>query len=167
MSRNEHRLHEPQAEAPYFVYGSLLEGFHNEAEFLAPYVKTRHKAEIQGGVIWHLVGLGYPILVPSEPTRVVHGELVWLTDFAAATPGLDFLEGYEGPDAQNDYVRRLTLAKDTETGELVPAYTYWSARRIEEVNQPAIPLTNGDWRAFMNRSKLEEGTEILGETDET
>ncbi len=160
-------IHEPSGEAPYFVYGSLLEGFHNEAEFLAPYVKVRHQARITGGVMWHLVRLGYPILVPSDPERVVHGELVWLTDFAAATPGLDFLEGYEGPEAENDYVRRLTLATDTETGESVQAYTYWSAKTILEVEEPAIPVTGGDWRTFMERTKFAAGTDILGESDET
>lgn len=147
-------LLEPSAEAPFFVYGTLMSGFRNERRLLQSEVALRHTAVLKGASLWHLPDVNYPSM--QEGDSQVFGELIWLKDFRRVTPELDLLEGYVGPTDNFEYIRKATAVEDLETGETVWAYTYWSLHDLANLEPPAIAIPSGDWRAFMTQNQLQD-----------
>ena len=135
-----------------FVYGTLMQGMENHS-LLAPYVKTLFPATLQGRLA-HLTQEGYPMLFSGIET--VQGELVDLTDEAAALALLDPLEGFIGPgEPQNLYERCQLMATDRQ-GKAMEAWVYICPPAAESRWwATGEPVANGDWRAFfVDRKKL-------------
>lgn len=154
---------------PFFVYGTLLQGFRNHARYLAAHGPRITPATLPGGRLYHLpqsvarpgelvVGhaaddqAGYPVLLPGPDTIV--GEVMEVDDPAAILPALDQLEGFWGPDhPENVYERRLSPV--VVAGTLRLAMVYWYVGELEaQLARRALLVPSGDWRQFLAATGL-------------
>ncbi|WP_400164776.1 gamma-glutamylcyclotransferase family protein [Brevibacillus sp. TJ4] len=137
---------------PIFVYGTLLGGWGNYAQYVQPYKHEVVPAEISG-VVYHLP-MGYPGLLPGSGQ--VRGNLLFFApdDYDRALSGLDELETYYGPkDRRNEYERVAATAR-TASGEEVEAYVYVY---VDEhyVKAEGTLVADGDWQRFMRERQPE------------
>jgi gamma-glutamylcyclotransferase (GGCT)/AIG2-like uncharacterized protein YtfP len=113
-----------------FVYGTLRTG-QTARSLIVPHVVRFEPATIRGRI--YAFPMGYPGLVDGDGD--VKGELMWLSDLAAA---FALLDAYEGPD----FVRLLKhVAKADGTTE--PAWVYFLAD--PSTVHLAEPIPDGDW----------------------
>lgn len=139
---------------PFFVYGTLLSGFKNHAAVLAPFRPRLVPATLHGARLYHF-GRGYPGLYRGN--GLVRGELAWVDDYDGAMAALDHLEGFVGPgDAHNLYERELWQVSP-DGGAPVQAWVYRSL--IDLTGADALPVSDGDWRAFMLATEREDAGE--------
>ena len=113
-----------------FVYGTLRSG-QTARSLIAPHVVRSEEATIRGEI--YAFPMGYPGLVDGD--GVVKGELMWLSDLAAA---LALLDAYEGAD----FVRVLKPVTRAN-GTLEPAWVYFLADA--NAVRLAEPIPDGDW----------------------
>lgn len=127
-----------------FVYGTLLSGMDN-FHLVEPWAERIAPGETTGE-LYHLT-YGYPAIIPGC-SGTVRGELVRLTDVAAALPVLDHLEGYYGPDHPDNHYDRCECLVTTADGAATAAYVYtWS--HPELLDSIGTPLAGGCWRQFI------------------
>lgn len=136
----------------FLVYGSLMQGFFNSDEVLVGKVRFREPGRVRG-MLYHMPGKGYPALVPGDGW--VTGELIELTDFPEGMRLMDKVEHFFGPgDPANEYERRVTPAEIVASGKIEEVYVYWYVAGNPEAPQNlAVPIPDGDWRGYMNRSQ--------------
>ena len=113
-----------------FVYGTLRTG-QTARSLIVPHVLRFEAATIRGKI--YAFPMGYPGLVDGDGD--VKGELMWLTDLAAA---FALLDAYEGAD----FVRLLKMVTNA-AGKPEAAWVYFlsdpAAVRLAE------PIPDGDW----------------------
>jgi gamma-glutamylcyclotransferase (GGCT)/AIG2-like uncharacterized protein YtfP len=113
-----------------FVYGTLRSG-QTARSLIAPHVTRSEPATIDGKI--YAFPMGYPGLVEGDGQVV--GEVVWLTDLAAA---LALLDAYEG----TDFVRMLKQVRRGD-GAIEVAWVYYLADQTTV--HLAEPIPDGDW----------------------
>lgn len=119
-----------------FVYGTLRKHDDNHA-LLAASPLLAEQGWVRGRL--YDTGYGYPGLVLDGDGRV-YGEVYRVTDEVLAR--LDILEGYEGPDQENDY-ERLIKTIETDRGRM-QAYVY-----VYNHLSPRMPEIDwGDWKVY-------------------
>lgn len=137
---------EPSAKAGLFVYGSLMEGFHNYEKALTGQIESRVPAFVNGR-LYHQRQKGYPALVSGDDR--VFGELLTLRDFMANMEVLDQIEEYHGPGEENEYNRILTPVHIGESGVVEFAYVYWYGREdLDGASNPSVYIPSGNWRIY-------------------
>jgi gamma-glutamylcyclotransferase (GGCT)/AIG2-like uncharacterized protein YtfP len=114
-----------------FVYGTLRTG-QTARSLIAPHVVRFEPARIRGKI--YAFPMGYPGLVDGDGH--VRGELMWLSDLAAA---LALLDAYEG----TDFVRMLRPVIRSASGIEEPAWVY--ALADPAAVHLAEPIPDGDW----------------------
>jgi gamma-glutamylcyclotransferase (GGCT)/AIG2-like uncharacterized protein YtfP len=129
---------------PFFVYGSLLRGFYNYDQRIAPFNHT-----ITPGTVNDVDMFAYRDAFPyvMRGTGVVTGEVVEVDagDFQVALALLDELEGYSGPGRTNHYDRKIMTVK-TAKGP-VKAYMYLvSEGSASDVREGLPQVISGSWR---------------------
>lgn len=134
---------------PFFVYGTLMEGFYNSDRVLAGKPRKRQPARVQGR-LFHLCGKGYPALVPGEGW--VKGELFTRDDCVEVLPLLDATENYRPGGSDNEYNRVLTPVYPEDGSGPVEAYVYWYVDTAFEHTGQVEAIPDGDWRAFMENN---------------
>jgi gamma-glutamylcyclotransferase (GGCT)/AIG2-like uncharacterized protein YtfP len=117
-----------------FVYGTFRSGQPARA-MIANHVKDAAAATMTG--LLYALAEGYPGMLPSDDQQVI-GELLELTDLAAA---LALLDAYEG-DAYERVLRQAQLA----SGEQVWAWCYMLLDPAHGRRGELIP--HGDWLAW-------------------
>ena len=129
-----------------FVYGTLRVG-QTARSLIANHVARWVPASVSGAI--YAFPMGYPGFVePSEqsnrdaPEGRVIGELVWLTDLAAAFALLDAFEGA-------DFVRVLRPCRLADGSEQI-AWCYLLAD--PRTTALATPIKDGDWVAYWRAS---------------
>ncbi len=127
-----------------FVYGTLMTGFCNHKQYIAPWANRIIPALINGE-LYHLPQ-GYPALLEGE--GVIRGELVFLPNIDIIIKSIDDLEDYYGPGGDNMYRREITEVELIETGDKVFAYVYFYCDE-KYVRQKGIHVVHGDWRRFI------------------
>ncbi|MDF2679545.1 MAG: hypothetical protein K0R47_735 [Brevibacillus sp.] len=132
---------------PVFVYGTLLEGFHNHALYVKPYQHQAFPAKMKGE-IYHLPQ-GYPGLLEGKDDVI--GAILFFSPevYETALAGLDELETYFGPnDPRNEYDRIEVTAVLLNTKEEMTAYVY---RYLDEeyVRSQGFRVQDGDWRSYI------------------
>ena len=119
-----------------FVYGTLRKG-QTARSLIANQITKTVKAQAAGSI--YAFAMGYPgftdELAVSPPSRIVSGEVLWLTELPA-TFGL--LDAFEGPDFAR-VIKLVTL----ETGEQVWTWIYMLADH-KTVTHGAL-IEDGDW----------------------
>lgn len=113
-----------------FVYGTLRSG-QTARTLIIPHIVRFEPATLRGKI--YAFPMGYPGLVDGEGE--VKGELMWLSDLAAA---FALLDAFEGPD----FVRVLKLVKKAD-GTQEGAWVYFLADAAAV--HLAEPIPDGDW----------------------
>jgi gamma-glutamylcyclotransferase (GGCT)/AIG2-like uncharacterized protein YtfP len=122
-----------------FAYGTLRQG-QPPRSLIADHVARAAPATLAGRI--HAFDAGYPGLVAGGDDRVV-GEVVWLTDLAAA---FALLDAYEG----DDFERVLHRAR-LDSGEEIWAWCYVL---VDPTMAAAGALiADGDWVAHLGRGR--------------
>lgn len=113
-----------------FVYGTLRAG-QTSRSLVEAYVKRAEPATARGSI--YAFPSGHPGLVVDD-AGVVHGELLTLTELAAALPLLDAYEG-------DDFAR--VLAEVTAASGTTWAWLY--ALASPELSRIGVRVAHGDW----------------------
>ena len=132
---------------PFFVYGTLQEGFKNHANVVRGRHSSAEPATFAGARLVHYAA-GFPGLSRGG-AGVVAGTLLRVAPaaYAAVLRDLDRLEAFYAPrDARNVYEREAVEAVDARGGR-VRAWVYVSL--IPAGEGGAEPVPGGDWRAFL------------------
>jgi len=126
-----------------------MEGFFNYEKSLEGKVITRVPARARG-LLYHQNAKGYPAMVSGDGW--VKGELLEFADYDNVLTLCDRIEGFLGPgNPGNEYERRAT-AVEPEDGGKCSAWVYWYARQdLCSTDNPAAPVSSGDWREFMKK----------------
>jgi len=133
-----------------FVYGTLMKGFHNHERFLARYV-TGGVPGVMEGELYHLA-YGYPAAVDGRGT--VRGEIYTVMDMDNVLPALDWLEEFNQPGEEDQYIREIREVRDIN-GNIILCYVYlWSAERLQELRENGVYIKDGDWRNFIRDNNL-------------
>lgn len=126
-----------------FVYGTLKPGGMYHQQFCEPYLKKSRPAQVRG-LLYDLPTLGYPAMTLG--IGWVKG--YWFTLDGAAMAGLDYLEGYSPPGAENfpqhdeeAYTRLRTTVFDLAGLPMGEAWVYVMA----QPPQGAVFLPEGNW----------------------
>jgi gamma-glutamylcyclotransferase (GGCT)/AIG2-like uncharacterized protein YtfP len=120
-----------------FVYGSLRAG-QAARSLIADHVIASQSATVAGCI--YALADSYPGYVPGKTGTVV-GEVMVLSDLAAAFALLDAYEGEE-------FVRRLQEATLTVDGSRVWAWCYLLA--TPDLAEGAELIASGDWAKYLN-----------------
>lgn len=118
-----------------FVYATLREG-EAERSMIAEYIASSVPATMTGRMYQLAEG---PVVCVDDPDQRVVGELIEISDLAAAFPLLDMFQGEE-------FVRVLKRVRP-EGGDEVWAWVYMAADPERVDNAQAIP--DGDWLAWI------------------
>jgi gamma-glutamylcyclotransferase (GGCT)/AIG2-like uncharacterized protein YtfP len=116
-----------------FVYGTLRAGEAARA-LVASHVARSVPGTVRGAM--YAFPMGYPGLVDGE--GAVRGELLWLSDLAAALPLLD---EYEGED-----FARVERSVELEDGTRVTAWCYVLSDPSSVAGAEMVP--GGDWISY-------------------
>jgi gamma-glutamylcyclotransferase (GGCT)/AIG2-like uncharacterized protein YtfP len=116
-----------------FVYGTLRAGEAARA-LVASHVARSVPGTVRGAM--YAFPMGYPGLVDGE--GAVRGELLWLSDLAAALPLLD---EYEGED-----FARVERSVELEDGTRVTAWCYVLSDPSSVAGAEVVP--GGDWISY-------------------
>lgn len=136
-----------QKEYPFFVYGSLRNGFYNAEKYMTGQVESRARAQLANMDLYHLDDEGYPAIVTGDGQVI--GELVWLKDYENNLSRIDGLEEYFGEDHPDNLYHRLRLTvHNNDTEEDVDAFVYVFAKPLDNYKHTHIP--SGDWANYMH-----------------
>ncbi len=126
---------------PFFVYGTLRQGFGNDRILDGIDVAFDKGASMLGAKMT-TVGFPYVWLVQDQ-TYFVTGEIVRIdpANYEKAVRRLDALEGYFGPDRPNHYDRVITTVRDA-AGRDVKVFTYLVD---EQTASRGRPVESGDF----------------------
>ena len=158
-SDSDQSIHEPHL--PIFVYGTLLNGFHNHESFILPQAKIQ-SAYLSGVDLYHFDGRGYPGIIAGKSK--VLGEVVMVDpiDWSHQIRILDELEEYYGvKDSRNYYDRRVVqvnlVEKDINCAhenqvrhKSIEAWAYFALHNLADIQ--ATHVTHGDWRRHLYES---------------
>lgn len=126
---------------PFFVYGTLLNGFGNYQAYLRGKTIKEMPATVPG-----VLGLSRGLPAMVEGNGEVHGELMFMLDnlYPTVLKEIDFLEGYSGTRGNSLYLRK-TIKATVNTGEIFDAWVYiWNMSRPLEFR-----INHGDLRRFI------------------
>lgn len=135
---------------PVLVYGTLRPGGSNYGHFLAG--RTTNERTIGLNGFRMLGGQGYPYVIKGDAEDKIVGTLCDIdpAKYDDVVEGLDFLEGYRGPDEDNHYDRVL-IKFTLGNGEVVKAWTYLANRSMVGRIVKNLPVVeHGDWLKFHN-----------------
>lgn len=118
------------------VYGTLLQGFHNNQLFQDS-VKLGAGQSLFWGTMYS--NGGFPILSLDEPTSLVTVE-VYRVDSAEVMEDLDCLEGF--PDWYNRTMKTFKM----DNGEEIKAWIYHQDKAF-----PLPVVESGSWAQFKNQ----------------
>lgn len=106
---------------PFFVYGTLLNGFNNYERYLKGKTIKEIPATTPG-----ILGVYQGLPTMLEGDGEVHGELMFIPNelYSSVLFNIDRLEGYSEGDATNSLYVRKTVRAIAETGELFDAWAY-------------------------------------------
>lgn len=129
-----------------FVYGTLLEGFHNHKAFIEGKYIAKKKGYVNG-LLYHLPQ-GYPALI--EGNGKVYGE-IYLIEDENVIKRLDMLEGYKGQDNPCNLYDKIITKVYTQNEEFdCIAYIYSDK---EYAMTDGLLIKDGDWNSFMLSGK--------------
>lgn len=135
-------------ERPFFVYGSLMQGFWNAEKYLNGKVIRREPATTKGR-LYHIENRGYPAMVEGED--VVYGEVIWVKSFDEVVKELDTLENYTQAAKENSQYMRVVQPIDVG-GSKVEAYVYrYNAKAKRNQEDQLNPVPKGAWRSYMSK----------------
>ena len=138
-----------------FVYGTLRSGGQNHAWVLRTHPEGLTRAYVSGR-LFHLLGAGFPALVPTpEPAAPPPGP-GWVTgefigygdelDLESAATDLDALEDVDG-----DLFERRLLPVVLASGHRYQAWVYvFPEDRLPRLEREGVELAAGDWRAYLS-----------------
>lgn len=130
---------------PFFVYGTLRNGFGNYEHLLKGNTIKEIPATIKGKMYSVSKSGGFPCVVAGNDT--IKGELMYIKEdrYWSVMRNLDILEGYDYKNEQRSmYLRRLKEVT-LENGEKVLAWVYiWKG----EVKKD-LYVKSGDWKQYM------------------
>lgn len=135
-------------EKPFFVYGSLMQGFWNEEKYLKGKVIRREPGKTNGR-LYHIENKGFPALI--EGTESVYGEVIWVNNFQKIVCELDQMESFsESKKQKSQYIRvvKSILLENQEIEAYV--YRYNSEAELNQDDQ-LHPIPSGAWREFMKK----------------
>lgn len=176
---------------PFFVYGTLMDGYKNNAAVLRGRHVSSQRASLDGVILWHYPA-GFPgmervvagaskkaFCAMDEPTEKVNtslevttssrvmGELLQVPAnvYTDVLRDLDALEDFFGLNDARNFYEREVVTVTTVNGEKVRAWTYFTL--MDAVAECAEPVPTGDWRAFMIANKLDDAADDWGEKQKT
>ena len=124
-----------------FVYGTLMQGFHNAfAKKLQENAVWRGKASFLG----RLYDLGtYPGAVyDASSDELVQGEVWQMND---PTKTIAMLDDYEEINAKNPEYVRLKISAKLESGEIIDCWAYIYCQSAESL----LSISGGDYRKWV------------------
>jgi len=135
-------------EKPFFVYGSLMQGFWNEEKYLKGKVIRRVPGKTNGR-LYHIENKGFPALI--EGMETVYGEVIWVKDFKEVVCELDDMENFsESKKHKSQYVR--VVQPVMMNGQSIEAYIYrYNPEADLNRKDKLSPIPNGAWREFMKK----------------
>ena len=132
-----------------FVYGSLMEGFHNFEKYLVGKVISRSYATTKG-TLYHLKNKGYPGFV-LDGVGNVHGEIIEIEDDELTISDIYKLEDcVVNNRIDNSYNRKEILVQNYKENsvEYLEAFVY-SLDSSKNVNDERILIEHGNWKQYM------------------
>jgi gamma-glutamylcyclotransferase (GGCT)/AIG2-like uncharacterized protein YtfP len=180
MAAVAHRIVERQL--PFFVYGTLMTGYKNNATVVRGRATSVRIASLVGAYkLMHFSREGFPGLyetkdaaLPSAAAMPVRGELMEgpasEAEYAALLRDLDALEAYypsELDKSRNMYERVIRhVSVDGNEGS-VEAYVYLC--NIDVASTRAAHVVHGDWRKYMTEMAMvdagDDWRDILARVD--
>ena len=147
---------------PFFVYGSLMEGFRNHEAFVLGKTEKNTQGTLSNHYLLHFQA-GYPgmyqVKTIQEKPKTVIGEIIFPKQecYKTLSENLDTLEGYQGPnDPNNMYERKEVRVKDTN-GKTFLCDTYICL--LDESKGELVGVDTFDWKLFMKNKGLQDAGE--------
>jgi len=147
---------------PFFVYGTLMEGFRNHEAFVLGKAENITQGTLYNHYLRHFQA-GYPgmyqVKEMQEKPKTVVGEIIFPKQecYKILSENLDTLEGYQGPNDQNNmYERKEVEVRDTD-GKTLLCDTYICL--LDESKGQLVGVDVFDWKLFMKSKCLQDAGE--------
>ena len=144
---------------PFFVYGTLMEGFRNHEALVLGKAEKIIQGSVENHYLRHFPA-GYPgmyqVKTIEERLKTVIGEIIFPKHefYRILSDNLDILEGYQGPnDPNNMYERTEVKLKDAD-GKTFLCDTYICL--LDESKGQSIGVDNYDWKSYMKNKGLKD-----------
>lgn len=135
-------------ERPFFVYGSLMQGFWNEEKYLKGKVIRRESGTTKGR-LYHIANKGYPAMVEGKDP--VYGEVIWVKSFCEVVEDLDTMENYSKKQLEKSQYMRVVQQIQVGDREIEAyVYRYNPDAKINQDDQ-LNPVPQGSWRSYMSK----------------
>lgn len=126
-----------------FVYGTLKKGFSNY-KIIKDIYKECYKAEAKGKIFDYRDT--FPAMILGN--GIVKGELYVFNDLSKIMPKIDYIEGYEGEENENNLYDRIIIdVYLPEVDKIVKSYVY-VFRDIQEIycEEGFTFIESGEWK---------------------
>lgn len=147
---------------PFFVYGTLMNGFGNYSYLL----KGRTTKEIPATTKGMMFSAGGFPAVMKDSNNTVHGQIMWVPEkiYRQVLTDLDHLEGYNSLNKENSMYLRERVKAVTEGGEEIECWGYiwnmgmqWLHGRVH----------SGSWKEYVEaeeRARIEQALNMKKKT---
>ena len=147
---------------PFFVYGTLLQGFQNHETFISGKYEKIIKGYIPNVYLRHFKQ-GHPGMYHANDnedrnTRVI-GEIIFPKKecFLELSTSVDGLEAYYGPNNPNNMYERKEMNAMDEEGNIYGCITYICL--LNESDGLIFDKDSFDWKKFMKSKGLKDAAE--------
>lgn len=132
-----------------FVYGSLMEGFHNFDKYLVGKVRSRNYGTTKG-TLYHLKNKGYPGYT-LDGVGTIHGEIIEIEDDELTLDAIYKLEDCViNNKPENSYNRTKVSVRnlDNDLVEDLEAFVY-APDSPKNIDDERILIKHGNWKRYM------------------
>ena len=151
---------------PFFVYGTLLQGFQNHETFISGKYEKIIKGYIPNVYLRHFKQ-GHPGMYHANDNKHrnkrVIGEIVFPKKecFLELSTSVDGLEAYYGPNNPNNMYERKEMNAMDEEGNIYGCITYICL--LNESDGLIFDKDSFDWKKFMKSKGLKDAAEDWAE----
>ena len=151
---------------PFFVYGTLLQGFQNHETFISGKYEKIIKGSIPNVYLRHFKQ-GHPGMYHANGNEAldkrVIGEIIFPKKecFLELSTSVDGLEAYYGPNNPNNMYERKEMNAMDEEGNIYGCITYICL--LNESDGLIFDKDSFDWKKFMKSKGLKDAAEDWAE----